>query len=452
MLFGGIFDVIGWHNSCNYPISSSSVDHRVTIPLITRNIPSVKEHHTTKVTTMLETTTEALKSARILENAISFPVEMSRKAYTTVKTMLTDIRGVYKNNGGYSRFEFDYDPSPIIEKYLESSEWPKKNPYALFPTPKKIIHYVLEHTRANPVMWGGVGVIRLFEPSAGRGDFIDRVVSAFDDRGIETEVVCAEIDPINIAILKEKGYTVIEGDFLSVDVERLGKFDLIITNPPFQSTTYIKHINHAQTFLNKNGTMIAVMPTTLFTTNTKAGLKLKHEVAAMNIGEFGDCIFESGTFKNTNIETMVVTLYSKERTQKDMAQALDFAAYDMRLTITSEYELNKRINQCSTSKEVSDLMPYLAEEYMKLSQYSYMDKNVLSAVESVLIRDVEDEIAFNNETPLAADPQEEIATSLTATSEPLKCSFVKINEVKTEVLATSISNNIRDEEQLAFVF
>ena len=217
---------------------------------------------------MLTTTQDALASATIIDNALRFPVEIERKIYTKVKIMLEAIRGDYKSNGGDSRFEFSFDPTNIIERFLSGDAWPKKNPYALFPTPASILSYATKYTRAGASQWAGYERVRILEPLAGRGDFIDAIAQDFAKQGIHADITCVEIDPVNIEILTSKGYQVIAGDFMGLTAEQLGEFDLIVMNPPFQGTTYIKHVNHAQTFLKRYGSLIAVLPTSLFTSNT----------------------------------------------------------------------------------------------------------------------------------------------------------------------------------------
>ena len=46
-------------------------------------------------------------------------------------------------------------------------------------------------------------------------------------------------------------------DFLSCNGE-LGKFDLIVMNPPFERGADIRHIQHARTMLNQFGRLVAV--------------------------------------------------------------------------------------------------------------------------------------------------------------------------------------------------
>ena len=52
--------------------------------------------------------------------------------------------------------------------------------------------------------------------------------------------------------------TLMQGDFLAMDAERLGLFDRIVMNPPFKMGRDIKHIEHAAGFLKPGGRLVAI--------------------------------------------------------------------------------------------------------------------------------------------------------------------------------------------------
>jgi len=322
-----------------------------------------------KVLVMLDSIEAALNSAIISNNQISFPIDISRGIYTKVKSMLEDIRGTWKG-GKASCFNFEFNPSDIVESYLSGGVWPKKNPYALFPTPQTVIDYILAYTDADPIRFSGYEKVSILEPSAGRGDLIDAVVKAFTDAGIEVDVTCCELDPINIAILKDKGYCVVEGDFMQC--ENLGKFDLCIMNPPFQGNKYIKHINHAQAMLKQYGSLVAVAPLSLFSTSTKVALNLKEQVSAINLGDLTD-VFDGDTFKDTDIETIVFNLRSESETKKDMTQLLDYACQLFTMCVTNNHKLNTQINRTKNKEDLKALMPELVSSYLRENRFAYIN-------------------------------------------------------------------------------
>lgn len=401
---------------------------------------------------MINSINAAFESANIDNNSISFPQQMTPKMFTKVKNMITNLRGKYVSKGDIGCFELTFNPTGIVHKFLTTNEWPKKNPFALFPTPMSIINYALEYTFAGANEWTGYELVRIFEPSAGTGSFIDAVVEDFAKYGVPVDVVCAEIDPVNIEILKGKGYKVIEGDFLNIEVDSLEKFDLIITNPPFLSQTYIHHVNHAQRFLKKYGKMMAVLPTSLFTSMTKKAKALKHTVAALNIGEFQDCIFESGTFEDTEIETMLVTINSVEQSKADMDKLTDYASRLLCLCLNNERAINTKINNCKSADDVSNLMPYLVEKYRAMSPYSFLNDDVIKKAEEAFkvtlagndVSTVIDKCLLNealvesNVIPLKIEVHEMATT----------CAFVLTETVCTPALISSkIAANITNSKK-----
>lgn len=202
---------------------------------------------------------------------------------------------------------------------------------------------------------------------------------------IPVEVVCAELDPINIEILLNKGYRVVEGDFLQANISDLGKFDIIITNPPFMRETYIKHINHARHFMKPHGTMIAVIPTSLFSSNSVKASKLKSVIAGCNVGEFDNCIFDQGVFKNTDVETMLVEICSVEKFESQLNDLREYAANQLYIYAKNDFSIYSKFCQCATPDEFSALIPELVNLYLIEMPYSFVDELVISKVEQSLI-------------------------------------------------------------------
>ena len=328
----------------------------------------------------------ALASANIQSNSVFFPEEINKATYAKIKKMLLDIRGTWKG-GKVGKFQFDFDPASLINTYLVSGQWPKKNPYALFPTPKSIIDYALQETYAGASRWFGFDVVRILEPNAGQGDLIDAVVKDFEQAGIACEVTCCEIDPVNVLILKGKGYNVIAGDFLKQS--DLGEFDLVIMNPPFQGTAFVKHVFHAQSMLTKNGKLVSVLPTSLFGKTTKLAETLKEQVSAVNMGEFQDCIFEGGTFANTEIETMVVTLYRTLVTDTEMLQLQDYAAHLITLFVNNDYTLNETVNKCLTRQQLGAMSQTITDSYLNEAPYSFVNATIMDIAITTLMHTIE---------------------------------------------------------------
>ena len=102
-----------------------------------------------------------------------------------------------------------------------------KKKFHFFPTPPEAIDFVLN-------ICTPMNGERIIEPSAGQGHLVEGIQSFCI---VPNKIDCIEINPINQAILKEKGLNLIHDDFLTFDCEE--KYDICIANPPFHS--YIEH-------------------------------------------------------------------------------------------------------------------------------------------------------------------------------------------------------------------
>jgi hypothetical protein len=95
-----------------------------------------------------------------------------------------------------------------------------ENKNQFYPTPTNLIIK----------MWSKLDKERinyLLEPSAGKG----HILNFTGEKNRRLKTACIEIDPEFQAILKDKGYNLIDSDFLSYS--GLDRFDCIMMNPPF---------------------------------------------------------------------------------------------------------------------------------------------------------------------------------------------------------------------------
>jgi len=334
---------------------------------------------------MITTIEAAFSSAVIEHNILHFPVQIEERIYKKAKQMLEDIRGCWVG-GNKQQFEFNFSPQHIIESFLAGGSWPKKNPHAFFPTPKVITDYIIQWTEANPDKFYGREVVRIIEPSAGSGHLIDAVCDAFHDAGIQTEVLCVEIDPVNVAILKEKGYKVIQGDFL--EQQDLGLFDLAVTNPPFMNNLFIKHILRTQSLLKNTGKMVAVTPTSLFSKGTRQAKALKEQVAAVNIGDFDDCVFKSGVFDNTDVETMVFSLLTESKSLAEVERLKGYAAEICYIYIKNDRHVSPWLSRCKSRDEVLRYRDTVLNTFKRDNPYGFINDKILDEVMEMFVRDI----------------------------------------------------------------
>lgn len=93
---------------------------------------------------------------------------------------------------------------------------------------------------------------KVLEPSAGIGHLAKAIIDIQPD----VDLTCIEYWNDFAAHLKNKGFNVVNTDFLSY---KESGFDKIIMNPPFENNQDIEHINHAYTLLNPGGRLVAIM-------------------------------------------------------------------------------------------------------------------------------------------------------------------------------------------------
>lgn len=114
-----------------------------------------------------------------------------------------------------------------------------------FPTPPSLIERL--------VMYAGIALgDEVLEPSAGKGDILDKVKEEFGD--VVTLHAC-EINPTLRQMLNLKGYEVVGNDFL----EMQRQFDVILMNPPFENKQDIDHVTHALSLLKPGGRLAAII-------------------------------------------------------------------------------------------------------------------------------------------------------------------------------------------------
>jgi len=117
-----------------------------------------------------------------------------------------------------------------------------------YPTPQPVIDRVLYEINLRGK--------RVLEPSCGDG----RLMDALRRAGAVAQGV--EIDRARAEACKEKGFSVICGNFLEVMPNADLVFDAVVMNPPFYGKHYAKHVRHALRFVKPGGTVTAILPAT----------------------------------------------------------------------------------------------------------------------------------------------------------------------------------------------
>lgn len=184
--------------------------------------------------------------------------------------------------------------SDAAEKHHAPNRTPAKN-FGFFETPPAVVERVLDEARLSL----GVSVL---EPSAGRGAL------AIPAGRITRKVQCIEIQPANAEHLRQVGYPpVICADFFDMTPERLGLFDRIVANPPFDQGRDVDHVLHMLKFLAPDGVVVSVMSAgTEFKTDQKTSA-LKAEMARRG-GYFRDLPAGSFSESGTNVNTVICVI------------------------------------------------------------------------------------------------------------------------------------------------
>jgi len=120
----------------------------------------------------------------------------------------------------------------------------------LFPTPPVLAVRMAKLAGIEPED-------RVLEPSAGTGNLLRAIVDAQPAARIHAvEINRALCDAIPSGFLQD-GETLCQ-DFLTCNVEQLGRFDKILMNPPFDHGADVAHIKHALHFLERDGVLVAL--------------------------------------------------------------------------------------------------------------------------------------------------------------------------------------------------
>ena len=128
----------------------------------------------------------------------------------------------------------------------------------LFPTPAALASRMVQLARPQ------IGQ-RVLEPSAGTGRLLEALPGVLPAGFGAPRQTCADVVAVELNLglanaLKSGGLaqTVLQADFLECSIEELGRFDVVLMNPPFENAADIKHIKHAFSMLKPGGRLVAI--------------------------------------------------------------------------------------------------------------------------------------------------------------------------------------------------
>lgn len=165
-----------------------------------------------------------------------------------------------------------------------------------YPTPKDLIDKMLDQVDMDRVEY-------VLEPSAGRGDIIERIKEREPYPYRTKQIDAIEDDSELCMVLEGKGYKPVARDFLEFNTFR--QYDLIIMNPPFSDGD--KHLLKAIRLQRGGGQVVCLLNAETIKnpyTNTRKELVAWIEMHGATVEYIADA-FTSGA-RTTGVETALV--------------------------------------------------------------------------------------------------------------------------------------------------
>jgi hypothetical protein len=252
-----------------------------------------------------------LKSATVTEGIVRLAEQLPRDLYERCDEVLGRLRGRWSVSAQGHVFPFAPDATEaLFAAMLDAGKCPANNPLALFYTPDAVIEELVRYDLADRLDWWeeyrsqfDLKPLRVLEPSAGTGAIADYI----RNRWPNVELHLVEQDPINVEVLRAKGYTVTHADFAEWQPDH--EYDIVIMNPPFSvggKDVYQSHITKAFSHLRSGGLLAAVAPAGFQWRSDAANTAFLNWVALQ--GHYWDLPDESFKDAGTNVKTCGIGL------------------------------------------------------------------------------------------------------------------------------------------------
>ncbi|CAM5563123.1 hypothetical protein ECAE60S_04577 [Eoetvoesiella caeni] len=178
------------------------------------------------------------------EYALPFPNSLTQApgARDEAAKILQSIGGV--RVGRSDNFTFDYCPDDVLDEIAMNGCIPDQKSHQYYGTVSKLAKVVIEKADIKPEH-------ECIEPSAGQGGLADFMPKA--------QTTCIEISALHCGILKAKGHTAIQADFLIWHVGQ-PQVDRVILNPPFNEGRWQEHLLAAAEMVKPGGRLVAILP------------------------------------------------------------------------------------------------------------------------------------------------------------------------------------------------
>ena len=245
----------------------------------------------------VEIDTSSLQGEMALLGAKGQRIELPARRlrhYARLKALILAAGGVYSRNG--FQFGAAIDVAAVLTRVRGGDRLNPKKARQAFFTP--------EDPAAEMVAWaaeylGDPAGKRMLEPSAGEGALAEPA------RAAGAKVLTVENHGPSAQILRDKGFEVVERDFLSLSLADVGLFDVVVANPPFTKDQDITHVIHMWRFLRPGGVLVSMTSPGWRTGRTKAQRNFRAFVE--NIGAEVEAL-PPGAFKASGTNVSILRL------------------------------------------------------------------------------------------------------------------------------------------------
>ena len=167
---------------------------------------------------------------------------VSSPAKAEAISVLQYLGGVINKKGNV---EFDFKLDGVLNEVIASGCLPDRASYQFFATPAEMAKDAANELCINEGDY-------CLEPSAGTGNL------ALHLPKVQTR--CVEISRLHVHILAEKGFKVLQMDFLEYARTTTERFDKVLMNPPFSDGRALAHLEAAAGLVKQQGRIVAILP------------------------------------------------------------------------------------------------------------------------------------------------------------------------------------------------
>lgn len=206
----------------------------------------------------------------------------SKDTIKAAENVIYAIGGIRRQTNAAIWYEFDYPARDTILEIVMNGCIPDHKSHQYYPTQEPLAQEAVEFADIQDSD-------SCLEPSAGQGGLL---------KFMPQNTVAIEISKLNATILSEKGYHVVQDDFLIWADKTPLRFDKAVMNPPFSEGRALLHVKKAFSLLKHNGILVAIIPATYLNKTLIEGKE--HQYSPV----------KTGCFQGTNVSVVLVKIYN----------------------------------------------------------------------------------------------------------------------------------------------